>query len=34
MKLFSFAVGLAIFSAETLAMFDGVVELGSDNWDE
>ena len=34
MKLFSFAVGLAIFSAETLAMFDNVVELGSDNWAE
>ena len=32
MKLFSFAAGLAVLTVETLAMFDNVVQLNSENW--
>ena len=34
MKLFSFAAGLAILTAEALAMFDTVEQLKSDNWED
>ena len=34
MKFFSFAAGLAILVAETLAMYDGAEQLTSDNWAE
>ena len=34
MKFLSFAAGLAILATETLAMFDGIEHLDSDNWAE